>query len=50
MQSFQSDGLRAVAEGKTSLEELQRVFQSAAESKPAAGAKKAAPSTKKKPG
>lgn len=28
MQSFQSDGLRLVAEGKTSLEELQRVFRS----------------------
>ncbi|MBX3436176.1 MAG: Flp pilus assembly complex ATPase component TadA [Planctomycetaceae bacterium] len=27
MQSFQSDGLRLVAEGKTSLEELQRVFK-----------------------
>jgi type II secretory ATPase GspE/PulE/Tfp pilus assembly ATPase PilB-like protein len=27
MQSFQADGLRAVAAGKTSLEELQRVFQ-----------------------
>lgn len=27
MQSFQSDGLRAVAEGRVSLEELQRVFQ-----------------------
>lgn len=27
MQSFQKDGLAAVAEGKTSLEELQRVFQ-----------------------
>ena len=28
MQSFQSDGLRLVAAGKTSLEELQRVFKS----------------------
>jgi type II secretory ATPase GspE/PulE/Tfp pilus assembly ATPase PilB-like protein len=28
MQSFQSDGLRLVAEGKTSLEELQRAFKS----------------------
>lgn len=28
MQSFQSDGLRVVAEGKTSLEELQRAFRS----------------------
>lgn len=27
MQSFQSEGLRLVAEGKTSLEELQRVFK-----------------------
>jgi type IV pilus assembly protein PilB len=27
MQSFHSDGLRLVAEGKTSLEELQRVFK-----------------------
>jgi type II secretory ATPase GspE/PulE/Tfp pilus assembly ATPase PilB-like protein len=27
MQSFQSDGLRLVAEGKTSLEELQRAFK-----------------------
>ncbi|QDT57140.1 Putative type II secretion system protein E [Caulifigura coniformis] len=27
MQSFQSDGLRLVAEGRTSLEELQRVFK-----------------------
>ncbi|REJ93735.1 MAG: secretion system protein E, partial [Planctomycetota bacterium] len=27
MQSFQSDGLRLVAEGKTSLEELQRAFR-----------------------
>jgi type IV pilus assembly protein PilB len=27
MQSFQSDGLRLVAEGKTSIEELQRVFK-----------------------
>jgi type IV pilus assembly protein PilB len=29
MQSYQSDGLRLVAEGKTSLEELQRVFKGA---------------------
>lgn len=28
MQSFQSDGIRLVAEGKTSLEELQRAFKS----------------------
>jgi type II secretory ATPase GspE/PulE/Tfp pilus assembly ATPase PilB-like protein len=28
MQSFQSDGMRVVAEGKTSLEELQRAFRS----------------------
>lgn len=28
MQSFQSDGLRLVAEGRTSLEELQRAFRS----------------------
>jgi len=28
MQSFQTDGIRVVAEGKTSLEELQRVFRS----------------------
>lgn len=28
MQTFQSDGLRLVAEGKTSLEELQRAFRS----------------------
>ena len=28
MQSFQSDGVRLVAEGKTSLEELQRAFKS----------------------
>jgi len=27
MQSFNSDGLRLVAEGKTSIEELQRVFK-----------------------
>lgn len=29
MQTFQSDGLRVVAEGKTSLEELQRAFKTA---------------------
>jgi type IV pilus assembly protein PilB len=34
MQSFQSDGLRLVAAGKTSLEELQRVFQPPAKPKP----------------
>ncbi len=28
MQSFRSDGLRVVAEGRTSLEELQRIFKS----------------------
>ena len=28
MQTVQQDGLRLIAEGKTSLEELQRVFRS----------------------
>lgn len=48
MQSFQADGLRAVAEGETSLEELQRVFQAAqAEGKKAPAGK--APAAKKAP-
>lgn len=40
MLTFQQDGLRQVADGRTSLEELQRVFSPA---KPAAPAKVAAP-------